>query len=323
MSTGQAKLVWVTGATGFLGRHAVRRFAAAGWRVVALCRREPDPTFPASGGIERYVTANWTGAGFGEAVSHFGSPDAVFHAVGSGSVGVAERDPVADVAATIRSLETLLDALRRHAPLARLVYPSSAAVYGHVPRRPIVEDASVNPISHYGRHKLRAEELCREANRTDGLPIALIRFFSVYGAEQRKLLFWEVGRRMLNEDGPLELAGTGDEVRDFLAVEDAVDLVVLLTEAELHQPILVNGGTGRGTTIRDAVVALAKATRTTLPVRFTGATRDGDPPSLIADMRTAATLGFRARIDLEAGFVRFATWLRTARPSDPPLRVSA
>ena len=322
MSTGEAKLVWVTGATGFLGRHAVGRFAAAGWRVLALCRREPDAAFAVSGGIERCVTANWTAAAFGEAVSHFGSPDAVFHAVGAGSVGAAERDPAADVATTIDSLETLLGALRRHAPQARLIYPSSAAVYGNAPPRPIVEDAPVNPISHYGRHKLRAEELCREANRTDGLPIALIRFFSVYGAEQRKLLFWEIGTRMLDDDATLELAGTGDEIRDFLAVEDAVDLIVLLAEAERHKLMLVNGGTGRGTMIRDAVVALAQATRTCLPIRFSGAPRDGDPPYLVADTRRAATLGFRARIGLEAGLARYAAWLRTADPSYRPHRIS-
>src|SRR5512140_802132 len=110
MSIARVKAVWVTGASGFLGQHAVRCFAAAGWRVLALCRRQPGPSFPVGERVERWIEADWTAAAFRDLASRVGPPDAVFHAVGSGTVGAAERDPATDVVSTIGSLQTLLEA---------------------------------------------------------------------------------------------------------------------------------------------------------------------------------------------------------------------
>lgn len=311
MAAPPERLAWVVGASGFLGRHAAGRLARAGWRVLGIGRRAPPAGFARAWGMADFVASPLTAAALSEAAARFGAPDLVFHAVGSGSVGAAERDPEGDRAATPGSLEAVIETLRRRAPAARLLYPSSAAVYGAAGPHPIAEDAPTAPVSHYGRNKLRAEALCEAAGR-GGLAVAIIRFFSVYGPEQKKLLFWEIAQRLLAGADAVELGGSGDEIRDFLFIEDAADLLALLAETARPGCLAVNGGTGRGTRVREAALALAAALGRAPAFRFSGEARPGDPPYLIADTRRAAGLGFVPRTDLAAGLARTAEWLCAA-----------
>src|SRR4051794_38471580 len=103
-----ARLAWVTGATGFLGRHVGRRLAAAGWQVIGF-GRSPAPWAPEWG-----FDAMLSGASdYRRAIERLGPPRAVFHGIGSGSVGNAERHPDSDARATLESLAEVLDALCR------------------------------------------------------------------------------------------------------------------------------------------------------------------------------------------------------------------
>ena len=153
-------LAWVTGATGFLGRNIALALAKQGYDVAGFARHSDLNVELTSRWGFRFIEQGPFGAPLlRRAEERAGPPVAVFHAIGSGSVAQAEADPSADKQRTLRTTECLLEELTHTAPRARLIYPSSAAVYGIVAAGPIGEDAPSKPISVYGANKLAAEAM--------------------------------------------------------------------------------------------------------------------------------------------------------------------
>ncbi len=301
-------VAFVTGAGGFLGGAAAAALQDAGWRVAAL----GHGALPAAAlRIESDVGAESLAA----AVRALGRPTLVFHAAGGASVGASLADPEGDFRRTVGSLEATLAFLRDAAPDARLIYPSSAAVYGARARGPIPESAALDPISPYGRHKQMAEARIAEAVAGWGLDAVVVRFFSIYGPGLQKQLLWELAGRAAAGPDSIELSGQGDEARDFLFVDDAVRLVLRLAGLERGAtPQVVNGGTGRAVTVRGLAEALCAALGVQTRITFNGQVRPGDPESLVADPALARAVGFEPEVSLEDGLQRFAAWFAGAGP---------
>ncbi|SEH30234.1 NAD-dependent epimerase/dehydratase family protein [Magnetospirillum fulvum] len=308
MASSSSSQVLITGAAGFLGRHVAAYFARAGWQVLGIGNGRLSPDEQAEIGLARWLQSPIEAAALGTLFAEGGVPDVVVHAAGGASVRAAFEDPEADRRRTVGGTQSLLEALRRWAPAARLVLPSSAAVYGNDHPNPIPEDAQPAPISAYGRHKLEAEELCLAAARDHGQPLAIVRFFSLYGAGLRKQIFWDLWNKMAG-GGRIVLGGTGDETRDFLHVWDAAQLLFHLADhAKAHRPTIVNGGTGHATTIRDAARQLERACACDTEIVFDGHSRPGDPVDLVAAIDRLAATGYRHRIHFADGLADYAVW---------------
>ena len=304
-------VAFVTGAGGFIGSAAASAFRRAGWRVAGLghARRWSDPGLglaPPDLWIEGDVAAS----GLAEAARALGAPEVVLHAAGGASVGASLSDPEADRRRTVGSLVQTLAFLETEAPGARLVYPSSAAVYGEAAAGPLPESRPPAPVSPYGRHKLEAETLIGRASAGIGLDAVTVRFFSIYGPGLRKQLFWELANRLMASPPEVELAGRGDEVRDFLSIDDTVRLIGLVAGLDRGAcPLVLNGGAGEIVTVRDAAEALGAALGRKTRIVFNGQVREGDPRSLVADVSRAAALGHRPAVLLDAGLADLAAWL--------------
>lgn len=293
-------VVFVTGAAGFLGGAVAAAFVRAGWRVAGF-----DLAAGWAGGCAHWVTGGLQRDSLARAAEEIGAPELVFHAAGGSSVGASVADAEGDFARTVLSLRETLGFLQQAAPQARLVYPSSAAVYGAASSAPLPESAPLKPISPYGRHKLQAEAEIAAS----GLEAVILRFFSLYGPGLRKQLLWDLARRLATGPSELELSGTGEETRDFLYIDDAVRLVGLAASLEVAKsPLFLNGGRGEPITVRRAAEALARALGRHAAIGFSGETRAGDPAALVADVSMARSLGFLPESDFEAGAAAFARW---------------
>jgi len=306
--------VFVTGAGGFLGRHIASAFVQAGRRTVGFGRREPaaEPGLGVSA-PSAYVAGDLSREDLARAAREHGAPAVLIHAAGGSSVGASIADPQGDLARNVGSLQESLAFLAEHAPQTRLVYLSSAAVYGAGAVGPIPETARIDPVSPYGRHKAKAEALIGEAATTWGVDAAIIRFFSAYGPGLRKQLLWDLAGRLLARPAEVVLSGTGDEARDFLYADDAAALALLLAGLPRQaEPLIVNGGSGRAVTVRQVAEALRDALGLDAPIRFSGQTRPGDPERLTADIARARALGFEPRVSLQDGMARAARWLKAA-----------
>jgi UDP-glucose 4-epimerase len=227
----------------------------------------------------------------------------VFHLAALTSYQLSVRHPLLMNDVNVSGTVNVLSSAQR-AGVERLVFASSAAVYGEHDDLPIIENSDTSPIGFYGASKLAGEKFCQAFERTYGLGAICLRYFNVYGPRQR--ISGEAAVipgfvRRIRQGKHLEIHGTGRQVRDFVHVADVVDATLLAAEKR-HVSDVVNVGTGRTTSIialADQLLALTG--RSNLRKVYMSA-RQGDMLQSCADTSKAnAMLGFQARIPLNDG----------------------
>jgi UDP-glucose 4-epimerase len=299
----------VTGAHGFLGRHVARLFAQQGHEVTGIGHGDWQQDEWESWGLNAWHQAN---VSLQALQQHAGNPSTIIHCAGGGSVAFSITDPLADFERTVVTTAHVLEYVRLHAPSCRVVYPSSASVYGAVETVPIREDCPAAPISQYGTHKLMAEEMVSSYARQFGASVAIVRFFSVYGCGLRKQLLWDACCKFANRD--TVFMGTGDEVRDWLHVEDAAKLLLASTEHASAECPTVNGGSGQGVTVRNVLLHLAGSLpQSGLIPTFSGSQRTGDPSRYIADIESSKKWGWQPKRLWTEGVAEYAAWWTRVR----------
>jgi UDP-glucose 4-epimerase len=296
--------VVVTGANGFLGRHVARAFSLRGHTVLGIGHGKWSREEWALWGLSGWYCADVT---LQALEKHAGSPLVIVHCAGGGSVSLSIDDPIADFERTVVTTAHVLEYVRTAAPSCRVVYPSSASVYGTVAKLPIREDCYTSPISQYGVHKLMAEQMVASYARQFGTSTAIVRLFSVYGCGLRKQLLWDACRKFANRDRVF--MGTGEEVRDWLHVEDAAELLLAAAEHASPECPTVNGGSGVGTTVRDVLVYLSNCLSETdqAPV-FSGAQRAGDPSRFVADTNASKAWAWSPKRHWKEGVEQYVAW---------------
>lgn len=295
----------ILGAGGFIGRHLAARLAAEGMIVTGIGHGEWTRSEWSRHGLSAFHAANIS---LDALLTCGGQPDLIFHCAGSPSVGFSIEHPYQDYQRTVRTSVDLLEYARVRVPGARLVFVSSAAVYGASSSFPTPESAPIEPVSPYGVHKRLAEQLFAASAAHQGLRTVALRLFSIYGPGLRKQLLWDACRKL--SAGETSFAGSGQEQRDWLHVSDAVELMrVAATHASPECPI-VNGGTGSSTSVADVLELLRQTFPGTPPLRFSGDRRTGDPDRLQADIARARAWGWQPRTTLEHGVARYAAWFR-------------
>jgi UDP-glucose 4-epimerase len=295
----------VTGAGGFIGSHVAAALAKRGWRIGAA--GNPGRT---CAGASAQTWGALSVESLASLAAQLGPITAIVHCAGGSSVGPSLQDPARDFERSVVSTLRVLEFMRAHAPSARLVFLSSAAVYGAANLEPLQEDLPKRPISPYGAHKAIAEDLVAHWAGQFELRFTILRVFSVYGAGLRKQLLWELSRRALAGEDPLTLFGSGEERRDFIAVEDAVALIARAADPALSPPAVMNGGSGRGTSVRELAERLLDALGSAPQLRFSGDAKAGDPVTMVADTRRASAFGFSPAVSLEQGIADYAAWVR-------------
>lgn len=303
----EKQLIVVTGGAGFLGRHIARRLASEGYRVVGVGHGVLSLTEQKESGYQNWYTSSLNADVMGLVVSQSGKPYGIIHAAGAGSVGRVANAPLSNFYGTVAATAELLEALRLHAPEARLVMLSSAAVYGHQKSAFIAESAPRNPVSVYGLHKALSEDLCLDAASRWALNLSIVRFFSVYGEGLKKQLFWDIVQK-IRGGKTVTLMGSGQETRDFIHVNDAADIVPSLLQRADPQPLILNGGTGIATTIESASRALVEASGISSRIHFTGEIVESDPRHLVADSSRLKDFGLTPKVDLCAGIKSYWGW---------------
>ncbi|GAC1331780.1 MAG: NAD-dependent epimerase/dehydratase family protein [Steroidobacteraceae bacterium] len=306
-------VAWITGARGFIGRHLAHHLNGQGLTVCGIGHGHlPADAWPEAG-LAQWSNSEITGEALAHLATEQGVPSWVFHLAGGSAVGASLHAPLEDFNRTTGTTARLLEWLRVHSPASKLIVASSAAVYGDTAGAPAEESRAAAPVSPYGYHKFMMEQLCREYSRVFGLETCVLRMFSVYGEGLRKQLLWDCSVKLTAQTRSIELGGSGEELRDWIHIDDAVAMIRRASElASIDSPIL-NGGSGRAVRVRDVVMLLSSALSSTARVNFSGIRRPGDPAALIADTRRMTAAGGTCRVSIEAGVRRYADWFRLAR----------
>jgi len=304
--------IWITGGKGFIGRHLARQVSENGDIVSGIGHGLWPAEEAGKWGYSNWSNGEIDAANLSQLARSSGLPDVVYHLAGGSSVGASLQNPHEDFRRTVASTAQLLEWLRLNAPDASVVGVSSAAVYGAVHAGPIPEDAAITPYSPYGTHKAMMESLCRSYAENFGLRVAIVRLFSVYGAGLEKQLIWDLCCKLAAaKSSTVVLGGTGRELRDWLHVNDAAALLVLVrARCEAGCPA-INGGTGIATSTRKVAEMVSQAWGNGASVEFSGVARKGDPASLVADCTQASKLGFKTRILLAEGIREAVSWYKS------------
>src|SRR6267154_1778273 len=306
-------IAWVTGARGFIGRRLALYLRNHGLVVCGIGHGHLPAESWSQAGLAQWSNSEITAEALGHLASATGIPDLVFHLAGGSAVGTSLSAPFEDFTRTTNTTARLLEWLRTHSPRSKLVVASSAAVYGDTEGAPADESRRPAPVSPYGYHKLMMEQLCHEYSRVFGLETAVLRMFSVYGEGLRKQLLWDCGVKLMADVESIELGGTGEELRDWILVDDAVAMMLHVAGRASVDCEIFNGGSGVAVRVRDIVALLSKSLQRTVRVEFSGIRRRGDPIVLVADAGRIASAGISCRIPMNVGIQRYADWFKFAR----------
>ena len=297
--------VLVTGGGGFIGSHLVSRLVSLGAEVVSLGSsrdesRQIDGAHYIYGDISRDTL---------ETVEFV--PEIVFHLAGGASVAASLDNPPVDFLKTVYSTVLLLDFVRRYWPQARLVYVSSAAIYGQAAHKRASHDLACLPISPYGVHKRQVESLLLDHARMYQTRSVIIRPFSVYGPGLRKQLLWDAMEKA--NRSVYEFYGSGSELRDWVYVEDLVECLVRASETASAAVPVFNAATCRAVSVREVLTELFDVAGLQRNPIFLGKHKEGDPDSLVADDSAEATLGTLFDTPLREGLSAYVRWYSEQR----------
>ena len=288
----------VTGGLGFIGRHLVRALLDHRKRVIVLDRRPP-------GDGDADPDSEYRVADVREPRSLQGAlrgADLVFHlaanANGTYSVEHPGEDFRTNCVGTFNVLQAALEAGVR-----RVVYVSSASVYGTPRRFPIRESHPTDPIVPYGASKLAGERFGLAFGHSYGLDFVAARPFCVYGpgedpatslVEVSRYLRWHLNGRAIQVVGDARR-----KTRDFIHVSDAVQGLVAIAERAQPGEIL-NVGSGTEVSMRELAEHIERAAGGTVRVRELTDIQD-DSYRLVADISRLSRLGYVPRVPLEQG----------------------
>ncbi len=293
----------VTGGCGFIGSPLVAALLRRGDAVRVLDDLSTGTATSLPPGVELIRGDVRDGAVVADAMA---GVDGCFHLAAIASVERSERDRVASRAVNLGGTVNVLDAARRvsvDAPL-RVVYASSASVYGEGMDPPVREDAAARPVSGYGTDKLAAETRARIAGLRHGVPSVGLRFFNVFGPRRAgssaagvASIFCErifTGRHVT-------VFGDGRQTRDFVHVDDAVAALMAAMDTRALGQGVLNVCTGRATSVRELAQAIAELCGTTLRIE-PAPVQEGHVRASVGDPSLARSLlGFSAGIELRAG----------------------
>lgn len=303
--------VLVTGGAGYVGSHACKALAAAGFTPITY-----DDLSTGHRDLVRWGPFEQGNVGDSERLRQVVGryrPVAALHFAALSLVAESVRDPARTYRANVASTLTLLEVLRQQGVEA-LVFSSTCATYGLPERIPITEDTPQRPINPYGWSKLMVERLLADHGSAYGLQWAALRYFNAAGAdpqgetgEDHQPESHLIPRALLAAAGlapSLDLFGTdwptpdGTCIRDYVHVSDLARWHVQALRHLLagRGSIALNLGTGQGWSVRQVLAAVERVTQRPVPLR-PAARRVGDPPVLVADpSRAAAVLGIRAEL---------------------------
>jgi UDP-glucose 4-epimerase len=252
----------VLGAGGFLGSHLCRHLLTSGWEVVGLVRDASAPHVSRRlDGVQDDVHLVDGGAGDETVLADLlPGCDAVFPLAGRSGAERSMSSPLLDLAANGGAQLALLEALRRHAPETRTVFPGSRLQYGRVLELPVRESTPVAPVSVYGVHKALGESYHLLYARVYGLLTCSLRISNPYGPGQDRPdeAFGVVGTFLATaaRNGTIHLYGGGHQLRDYVYVRDLCALLETAVTAPAAIGEVFNVG-GRGPTrLRDMAQAV-------------------------------------------------------------------
>ena len=297
--------VLIVGGAGFIGSHTADILMEQGVKVRVLDNLSSGhrTNLPDSHPLMEFVEGDMRNAetvkNVMQGVSH------VVHLAAQVSVVASLEDPEFSAQQNIIGYLNVLDAAK-NAGVKRMVYASSAAIYGEPPSLPLDEEMAVKQLSPYGLEKQVNEEYADLYYRLHGFSALGMRFFNVYGPRQDPKSPYagviDLFMDRIKDNLPLTMNGDGEHTRDFIYVRDVARTNVAALGVDVQGAC--NVATGEKTSLNDLVNVLSEITANTADVTY-GPEREGDiVHSLANPAKMNKQVGVVAEIDLKKGLTK-------------------
>jgi UDP-glucose 4-epimerase len=309
LETLEKKRVLVTGGAGFVGAHAVRRLLELGAEVTVLdnletSRREhvaPEAVF-VEGSVEDIALVERL----------VGETQIILH-LAARNIIVSTRNPRDDFSTNVGGTLNVLIAAR-HSGIERVVYSSSASIYGNSRYLPVNEDDAPNLLSPYAVSKFAGESYCRAFYESYDVPTSVVRYSNVYGPGQSASnpycgvigKFFEAAR----QGRPLSIHGDGLQTRDFTYVDDAVEATLLAAVRARAVGEAFNVGTGFETSVNTLAETVRDVSGSSMAIDHIDR-RDIDNirRRVVNIEKIRQSLQWVPRVTLREGLLRTWNWL--------------
>ncbi|MFQ6011356.1 MAG: NAD-dependent epimerase/dehydratase family protein [Nitrososphaerales archaeon] len=295
-----ATRILVTGGAGFLGNHLVSRLINEKLQVVVLDNFSSESgsrVTPATKTIRGDIREKETVRG---AVSQ---ADQIVHLAAIVSITESIKNPQSTIAVNVDGTRNMLEEAKS-AGVKKFVFASSCSVYGEAKYLPMDEKHPCMPISPYASSKLAAEGLCKDFSSKKGLDVSILRFFNIYGPGQKAGPYAGVISNFfdnLKRSRPLQIFGNGDQVRDFIFVEDVVEAIVRCIKSPGTSSNILNVGSGAALSINQLARECQEVVGRDVSVNHLEA-RSGDIERSCADITLMRQdLSFHPRFAIKEG----------------------
>lgn len=325
--------VLIVGGAGYVGSHAARAVAAAGFAPVVYDNLVYGHRWAVNWGP--LIVGDIADRGRLEDVIREHRPVAVMHFAAYTYVGESVKHPDKYYRNNVGGTLSLLEACKATG-VERVVFSSTCATYGVPERVPIDESNPQRPINSYGRSKLMIEQVLDDYHTAYGLSYAALRYFNAAGAclsderlgeahDPETHLIPLACLAAMGAIPPLQVFGEdyptkdGTCLRDYIHVDDLADAHVAAMRRLLDAPrtaLRLNLGTGDGYTVREVIDAVSNVSGKQVPYTM-GPRRDGDSPALVANTALAEKeLGWKARHGLPVIAESAWRWHQRTRPTE-------
>ncbi|EPP7142721.1 NAD-dependent epimerase/dehydratase family protein [Enterococcus hirae] len=236
--------------------------------------------------------------------------DYVFHLAAVASVADSVARPVETHRVNFESVLMLLELVRKYQPnLKRIVFSSSAAVYGDEPTLPKKEESIIRPLTPYAIDKFAAEQYVLDYCHLYDVPGSAVRFFNVYGPNQNpnspysgviSILVDRYKKQLAGEKTSFTLYGDGSQSRDFVYIDDVIQALLLVANKEAALGQQFNVGTGKATTLLTLIQTIDQILETELALEYQPE-RSGDIHDSLADISKIQSIGYLPNYDVLSG----------------------
>lgn len=301
----------LTGGLGFIGSHVAEKLLEADYDVSIIddftTGRAENITLPENGKLQIFRGSILHKSEVDKLVS---SADAVVHLAAITSVLRSSKEPRSvhdvNVGGTLNVLESCVE----HST-PKLVFISSAAVYGNDSSPPFKEELPPHPQSLYGATKAAGEAYCEAFSETHGLDTVVLRLMNVYGPRRSAGPYAGVMMRFgeaVTRQKPITIYGDGEQTRDFTYATDASQGIMLALEQRKVAGETFNIGTGIPCTINHLAELFMKIAETRVPILHE-TSRKGEVRHSFGDLTKAQNLlSYRPKMSLEDGLRLFLHW---------------
>lgn len=212
-----------------------------------------------------------------------------------------------DYEKNVSSIYSILDYFVSKNSKPKILFISTISVYGNTKLKKIKEENKLNPISDYSLNKVIAETICKNFYQNFNIDVLILRGSSLYGPGLRRQMIHDVCSKIAKKQNIFY--GSGKEVRDFIHINDFIELIKRVIIKGFNGYLVVNAGSGNGIKIADVINYILKKLKKNVKPKFNNFGSKVNPISLVPNIVKAKKFNWSPKVNFYKGLNEYISWL--------------